>query len=71
MGVIGFTTHDLSNLKAALVSGALIVQIGDRMIRYRDQNDIIKAIRMVKQELEGIPSDTATTIQATFNKGNR
>jgi hypothetical protein len=69
MGVIGFTTDDLANLKAALASGALIVTIGDRTVKYRDQKDIIQAIRMVQQELEGVPDDTAANIQATFSKG--
>jgi hypothetical protein len=71
MGLIGFTTEDLANLKAALVSGALIVQIGDRTVKYRDQKDIIQAIRMVQQELEGIPSDSGTTVQAKFSKGSK
>lgn len=69
MAVIGFTTEDLANLKAALASGALIVQIGDRTIKYRDQKDIIQAIRMVQQELNGVPVDTVSTVQATFSKG--
>jgi hypothetical protein len=70
MGVLGFTTQDLANLKAALVSGALIVQIGDRMVRYRDQKDIIQAIRMVSEDINGSPTDTVSTVQATFNKGS-
>lgn len=69
MSAIGFTTEDLMNLKAALASGALIVQIGDRTVRYRDQKDIIQAIRMVQQELNQVPADTASAIQATFSKG--
>lgn len=69
MVVIGFTTEDLANLKAALASGALIVTIGDRTVKYRDQKDIIQAIRMCIQELNGTPTDTVTTVQATFSKG--
>ena len=69
MSNLGFTTEDLANLKAALVSGALIVRIGDREVRYRDQKELIQAIRMVQQELNGVPSDTSSTIQATFSKG--
>lgn len=70
MSALGFTSEDLANLKAALVSGALIVRIGDREIRYRDQKDIIQAIRMVQQELDGVATDTVATVQATFSKGN-
>lgn len=69
MAAIGFTTKDLANLKAALASGALIVTIGDRTIKYRDQKDIIQAIRMCLQELNGTPTDTVSLVQGTFSKG--
>ncbi len=69
MATIGFTTQDLANLKAALVSGALIVRIGDREVRYRDQKDLIQAMRMVQQELNGVPADSGSRVQATYSKG--
>ena len=69
MGVLGFTTEDLANLKAALASGALIVTIGDRTVKYRDQKDIIQAIRMCLQDLNGAPEDTVSNVQGTFNSG--
>lgn len=71
MGAIGFTIEDLANLKAALASGALIVQIGDRTVKYRDQKDLIQAIRMVQLELNGFQTDSVSSVQATFSKGRR
>lgn len=67
---MGFTTADLANLKAALVSGALEVTIGDRTVKYRSQKDLIATIAMVQAELEGdSPATTSKIIQATYNKG--
>jgi hypothetical protein len=70
MALIGFTIEDLANLKAALASGALIVTIGDRTVKYRDQKDIIQAIRMCLEELNGVPTDTVANVQGSFNKGS-
>ena len=70
MGTVGFTSEDLANLKAAYASGALRVRIGDREVIYRSSKEILDAIRLVQQELNGVPSDTASTIQAKFSKGN-
>jgi hypothetical protein len=69
MGALGFTTEDLANLRAAIASGSLIVRIGDREVRYRDQTDLIKAFKMVLQDLNGVSANTANNIQGTFSKG--
>jgi len=64
-----FTQADLDNLKAAFVSGALEVQIGDRLIKYRSQKDLVQALEMVKRAVEGFSSeDSPNVVQATFSK---
>jgi hypothetical protein len=52
-----FTQTDLDNLKAALVTSATEVTIGDRTVRYRSQKEIMEAIRLVKTYLDGVSAD--------------
>lgn len=67
---LGFTEADLEQLKTALASGALEVQIGDRRVKYQSIKDLLAVINMVQAELEGVDTDTAPSmIQATFSKG--
>jgi hypothetical protein len=68
-----FTQTDLDNLKAALVSGVLRVRIGDRDVQYRSQSDIMAAIKLVSQYLDGQATTSNTSpnlIKATFSKGS-
>jgi hypothetical protein len=72
MSAIGFTTTDLANAKAALASGALRVQLGDRLVIYRSQKEILELIRVIQTELNGANITTTAAIsQASFSKGNR
>jgi hypothetical protein len=72
MSAIGFTTADLANAKAALASGALRVQLGDRLVIYRSQKEILELIRVIQTELNGANvTATAAVSQASFSKGNR
>jgi hypothetical protein len=67
-----FTQADLDNLKAALVSGAMEVTIGDRTIKYRTQKDLLAAIEMVSQYLDGVSDDVddlPDIIRPTFSRG--
>ncbi len=67
-----FTQSDLDNLKAALVSGASKVQIGDRTVEYRSQKDLINTIKMVQDYLDGVSTDVddnPNVIRATYKKG--
>ena len=67
---VGYTLDDLAALKAALVSGAVKVRIGEREITYRSQKEIQEMIRVVQAELS--PSSTSSSpnlIKATFSKG--
>jgi hypothetical protein len=66
-----FTEADLENLKAALISGARKVQIGDRIVEYRSQNEILAAIRLIEQTIAGTSTDseTANVITSSFSRG--
>jgi len=66
---ITFTSADLVALKAALLSGALRVRIGDREVTYRSQADIIAAIQMIQQVIDGSTAADSQNIKASFSKG--
>jgi hypothetical protein len=68
-----FTTADLNNLKAALLSGATLVHIGDREVRYRSQKDILDAIKMIEDSLATqFTSDSSPNlVQASYKRNNR
>lgn len=52
-----FTQANLDDLKAALISGAMEVQIGDRRVKYRSQAELLAAIKMVQNYLDGVSTD--------------
>lgn len=67
-----FTQADLDSLKAALLTGALEVTVGDRTIRYRSQKEIMEVIRMIEEYLNGVSStsdNNPSVIRPTFSKG--
>lgn len=64
-----FTQADLANLKAALLTGALEVSVGDRTIRYRSQTEIIALIRLIEAQMAGSATQNPSKIQATYSKG--
>lgn len=68
---LGFTSADLVALRAALVTGARKVQIGDRLIEYNSKKDLIELIKMVQDDLNGVSEgDTDPgVIRATFSRG--
>lgn len=69
-----FTSSDLDNLKAALLSGALEVTIGDRTVKYRSQADLIKAIKIVEAYLNGVPTsadDNPSVIKGSYKRGGQ
>jgi hypothetical protein len=68
---LSFTQADLDALKAALLTGATTVQIGDRTITYRSQKDLLAAMRMIENYLNGVDTDDSgpNTIQAGFSRG--
>lgn len=49
---MAFTTADLTAIDAAIASGELTVQQGDRQVTYRSISDLERARRIVKAELD-------------------
>lgn len=66
-----FTTSDLANAKAALASGATEVQIGDRLVKYRSQKDLLALISMITEQLDGTDTSTESpnVVNPTFSRG--
>ena len=67
-----FTQSDLDALKAAYVTGALEVQIGDRRVKYRSQAELLSAMKSVQDYLDGISDDVdenPSVIKAGFSRG--
>lgn len=67
-----FTQNDLDNLKAALVTGASRVKIGDREIEYKSNKDIMEAIKIVQNYLDGVSTSVDSNpniIRPTFSRG--
>jgi len=55
---MAFTTDDLAAIDAAIASGELTVQQGDRQVTYRSIGDLERARRIVKAELDSKPSSS-------------
>lgn len=69
-----FTQADLDALKAAFLTGALEVQIGDRRIKYRDQAALLAAISMVQAAVDGVSDDiddNPNVVQAGYARSPR
>ncbi len=54
---VTFTQAELDALKEAFVSGTLEVHLGDRKVVYRSQKDLLAAIKMVSEAIDGISDD--------------
>jgi hypothetical protein len=67
-----YTQSDLENLRAALVSGATSVTIGNRTITFRSKNDLLDLIRMVEDELADLSaSEYSSVVIGGFSKKGR
>jgi hypothetical protein len=66
---ISFTQQDLDALKAALLTGANEVQIGDRRVRYNSQSEIINLINMISSFLDASTTTSSKVSQASYKKG--
>lgn len=51
---MAFTSTDLDNIKAAISTGELEVQIGDKRVRYRSMAELLQAKRVIEDELAGL-----------------
>jgi hypothetical protein len=72
--MVTFTQQDLETLKEALLTGAEEVQIGDRKIKYRGQDQILAAMKMVQDYLSGVTSDISSNpsvVQAGYSRSRR
>ncbi len=47
-----FTCTQLESLEAAIASGTLEVRLGDKVIRYQNTADLIRARDLVKEQLD-------------------
>jgi hypothetical protein len=71
---VTFTQADLDALKAAFVTGALEVQIGERRVKYRSQSELLAAINMVDAAINGVSDDVddnPNVIQAGYARSPR
>ena len=70
---MAYQQTDLDGLQAALVSGAKYVRIGDRLIEYRTQAELIEAIVLVSRALAAPAPLTSSPnlVQAAFSKGRQ
>ncbi len=67
-----FTQADLDRLKEAYLTGAREVQVGDRKIVYNSPKDILAAIQVVQEYIEGVSTDVddnPSIIRPTFSRG--
>jgi hypothetical protein len=64
-----FTAADLVALKAALISGARRVRIGDREVEYQSREEIIATIQMIQQVIDGSNTADSQNIKASYSKG--
>lgn len=64
---MSFTQDQLTALEAAIASGTLEVRMGDRMVRYQNTADMIRARDMIRDQLVGdTPSERSSA--ASFIK---
>lgn len=73
MATLVFTQADLDNAKAALVSNSLEVRIGDRIIKYRSQKQILELIQLILNQINGVESDddNPAMIQSGYKRGTK
>ncbi len=71
MASITFTQTDLDNLKEALVTGAEEITIGDKKIKFRNQDHLMELIKMAQNSIDGSATSntSSSVIQARFSKG--
>lgn len=64
---MAFTQTQLDALETAIASGTLEVRMGDRLVRYQNTADMIRARDMIKDSLAtATPTDRSTA--ASFYK---
>jgi hypothetical protein len=67
---IVYTQADLDVLKEALLTGASVVRIDGREVRYRTQAELLQLIKAVQEQVDAASSSQSSSmVQATFTKG--
>jgi hypothetical protein len=66
---MSFSAFDLTNIEAAIASGELIVEIGNRRVQYRSIEQLLQARALIKEALArtGSSASIRSTL-ATFKK---
>ncbi len=65
---MAWTTTDLANIEAAIASGTLSVQFGDRRVQYQSIGELIKARDLIKAEVDLAVSSSTRCTFASFSK---
>jgi hypothetical protein len=66
---MAWTQADLDALDKALKSGVLQVQRGDRLVKYRDLDEMLRVREMIRAEL-GLTETNGISVQTVgFSKG--
>jgi hypothetical protein len=66
---MAYTMTQYQIISDAIVSGALEVQYGDKKVRYRDLNEMIRIQTMMKNELFPSQNSNNGRKYASFSKG--
>ncbi len=67
---MAWTVTDLDRLKAAIATGARVVQYSDKRMEYRSLKEMIQAKRMMEAELKGRASTgSLQSHNPVFTKG--
>lgn len=60
----------IDNLQAALAAGVKTVRIGDRMIEYQSQKEILAAINYFQSLIDGTSTESVKQIKVSYTKGD-
>lgn len=64
-----YTQEQLDALNAAIASGALVVEYGDKRVEYRSLNDMIRTRNLMLQDLTPPANRKSGRKYASFTKG--
>jgi hypothetical protein len=66
---IVFTQTHLDKLIEAYTQGVNQVRIGDRMMVFNSPADLLKQIKVIQAQLDGVPTESSSNVPARFTKG--
>lgn len=65
---MAWTVTDLAVIEAAIASGTLRVQFGDRMVQYQTLSDLLKARDAIMTSIAVTAGTTSRTSYASFSR---